>query len=32
LDSQEVADIVSYLGSLKAPERPGAAGRGRGGN
>ena len=31
LDSQEVADVVSYRASLKASERPGA-GRGRGGN
>jgi putative heme-binding domain-containing protein len=30
LDAQEVSDLVSYLGSLKAPDRPGAAGRGRG--
>ena len=32
LDSQEVADLVGYLTSLKAAERPPAAGRGRGGN
>jgi putative heme-binding domain-containing protein len=32
LDAQEVADLVTYLGLLKALERPGAAGRGRGGN
>jgi len=31
LDAQEISDLVSYLGSLKAPDRPGAAGR-RSGN
>jgi putative heme-binding domain-containing protein len=30
LDAQGVSDLVSYLGSLKAPDRPGAAGRGSG--
>jgi putative heme-binding domain-containing protein len=32
LTPEETADLVSYLESLKAPERPGAPGRGRGGN